>query len=81
MAAENVAILAIKRCDLFIVELSQRGAGLGIGAGFAYAQGVPIYVMAKTGSEISETMADLATNIVFYDNLAELPQALRTLLR
>ena len=72
----DYAFPAMKDCDLFIVEFSQKGVGLGIGAGYAYALGLPIFVLAKSNSEISETMADLATKIEFYDDLSELPSAI-----
>ena len=41
-------------------------------AGFCYASGKPIYVIAKTGSDISETIANIATKIVFYNEPEDL---------
>lgn len=53
--------------DMLIVEFTEKGVGLGMGAGFAYSKDIPIYVIAKTGSDISSTMQSVAREIIFYD--------------
>ena len=68
----DYAFPAMKTCDMLIVEFSEKGVGLGIGAGYAYAIGLPIYVIAKTGSDISLTMSNLAKEVIFYDDVSEL---------
>ena len=40
--------------------------------GFCYAVGKPIYVIAKANSDISTTMANIATEIIFYDEPEDL---------
>ena len=70
----DYAFPAMKQCDMLIVEFSEKGVGLGIGAGYAYAIGLPIYVIAKTGSDISLTMQNLAKEVIFYDNEIELTE-------
>lgn len=70
----DYAFPAMKQCDMLIVEFSEKGVGLGIGAGYAYAIGLPIYVIAKTGSDISLTMANLARKVIFYDDPIELTE-------
>lgn len=73
----DYAFPAMKKCDMLIVEFSEKGVGLGIGAGYAYAMGLPIYVIAKTGSDISLTMSNLAKEIIFYDKPEELTEKFR----
>lgn len=68
----NYAFPAMRQCDMLIVEFSEKGVGLGIGAGYAYAIGLPIYIIAKTGSNISLTMQSLAKKVIFYDEPKEL---------
>ena len=68
----DFAFPAMKKCDMLIVEFSEKGVGLGIGAGYAYAIGLPIYVIAKNGSDISLTMSNLAKEVIFYDEVDEL---------
>lgn len=75
----DYAFPAMKQCDMLIVEFSEKGVGLGIGAGYAYAIGLPIYVIAKTGSDISLTMKNLAKDVIFYDNPAELTEKFKKL--
>lgn len=68
----DYAFPAMRSCDLLIVEFSEKGVGLGIGAGYAYAIGLPIYIIAKTGSDISPTLCSLARQVIFYDSPDEL---------
>lgn len=68
------AFSEMEKCDILIVEFSEKGVGLGIGAGYAYKLGLPIYVIAKTGSDISTSMSSIATDIIFYDTDEELPE-------
>jgi hypothetical protein len=70
----DYAFPAMKECDMLIVEFSEKGVGLGIGAGYAYAIGLPIYVIAKTGSDISLTMSNLAKKVIFYDKPEDLTE-------
>lgn len=77
----DYAFPAMKQCDMLIVEFSEKGVGLGIGAGYAYAIGLPIYVIAKIGSDISLTIRDLAKEVIFYDNVNELTEKFRRLVR
>lgn len=66
------AFPGIESSDIMLIEFSEKGVGLGIGAGYAYAKGVPIYIIAKTGSDISVTMNSLAEKVIFYDQPCEL---------
>lgn len=70
----DYAFPEMRKCDMLIVEFSEKGVGLGIGAGYAYAIGLPIYVIAKTGSDISLTISSLATEVFFYDDPQELTE-------
>ena len=65
--------------DLFIVEFSEKGVGLGIEAGYAYANNIPIIVIAKEGSDISSTLKGIAKEIVFYNSADELGQKFKAL--
>ena len=63
---------AMQKCDCNIIEFSEKGVGLGINAGYCYAIGKPIFIIAKTGSDISTTISNLATKIIFYDQPKDL---------
>lgn len=62
----------IGESDLLVIEFSEKGVGLGIEAGYAYSKGIPIIVVAKKGSDISDTLRGLAKEVIFYDNPEEL---------
>lgn len=64
----------IDQSDMIIVELSEKGVGLGIEAGYAFAKGIPIITIAKTGSDISETLRGISQDIFFYENMSDLSQ-------
>ncbi len=69
---KDYAFPAMMQCDCNIIEFSEKGVGLGINAGFCYANGKPIYVIAKKNSDISTTIANIATEIIFYDTPEDL---------
>jgi hypothetical protein len=62
----------IELSDFLIIEFSEKGVGLGIEAGYAHAKSKPVIVMAKTGSDISSTLAGIAKSVIFYDSVGEL---------
>ena len=63
----DYAFPAMEQCDCNIIEFSEKGVGLGINAGYCYAIKKPIFIIAKTGSDISTTISNLATQVIFYD--------------
>ena len=69
---KDYAFPAMKQCDCNIIEFTEKGVGLGMNGGFCYAVGKPIYVIAKTNSDISTTMANIATDVIFYDKPEDL---------
>lgn len=64
----DYAFPAMRQCDCNIIEFSEKGVGLGINAGYCYAIGKPVFVIAKTGSDISTTISNLAAKVIFYDS-------------
>lgn len=67
----------IEKSDLMIIEFSEKGVGLGMGAGIALGKGVPYFLIAKTGSDISSSIGSTASGIIFYDSFEELSEKLR----
>lgn len=67
----------IDSSDLLIVEFSEKGVGIGIEAGYAFAKLKPIFIIAKEGSDISSTLQGIAKDIIFYNNPEELINKLR----
>ena len=69
------AFAEIDACDILVAEFSEKGVGLGIEAGYAYAKGKPVYVIAREGSEISETLEGIAKQVIFYTDPSEIKVA------
>ncbi|UYP47388.1 hypothetical protein NEF87_003673 [Candidatus Lokiarchaeum ossiferum] len=70
----DLSFKQIDLCDALVLEFSEKGVGLGIEAGYCYARKIPIYVIAKQGSDISNTIQGIATEIYLYDQLSELDE-------
>lgn len=66
-------------CDMVIIELTEKGVGLGIEAGYAYAKKIPIITIAKTGSDISETLIGISDKVIFYDDIESIEIQLNSL--
>jgi 2'-deoxynucleoside 5'-phosphate N-hydrolase len=66
----------IDKCEFIIIEFSEKGVGLGIEAGYAYAKNIPIILIAKINSDISDTMKGIAKIIIFYDDINNIEHVL-----
>ncbi|MBU1205190.1 MAG: nucleoside 2-deoxyribosyltransferase [Nanoarchaeota archaeon] len=73
----DLAFKLIRESDFLIIEFSEKGIGLGIEAGYAYSMNIPIIILAKKGSDISETMKGIAKELIFYEKPEELEQKLK----
>ncbi len=71
---------AIDWSDLAIVDLTEKGVGVGIEAGYAHAQGKEIVTIAQRGADISATLRGISARVILYDTLVALAPLLRTTL-
>ncbi|MBI4765315.1 MAG: nucleoside 2-deoxyribosyltransferase [Deltaproteobacteria bacterium] len=62
----------IEHSDIVILEMSEKGVGLGIEAGYAYAKGKTIVVLIKEGKELSNTMQGVASIVISYRDPEEI---------
>ena len=62
----------IDSSHLVVIDLTEKGVGLGIEAGYAYAKHIPIVVIARKGSDISTTLRGIAGKQFLYDEFEEL---------
>ena len=61
----------IDSSNLLVVDLTEKGVGLGIEAGYAYAKQIPIVVIAKKGSDISATLRGIARKLFLYEKFED----------
>ena len=66
------SLQAIDAADILLVDLTEKGVGLGLEAGYAYANGIPVVTMAPVGADISETLRGITTQIFFYTDYRDL---------
>lgn len=64
--------LAIRKSMVVFVEASQKGVGVGIEAGMAHALGIPVVVLAKTGTKVSPGLLGIAHEVFYYSQVSDL---------
>ncbi|MGE3975136.1 MAG: nucleoside 2-deoxyribosyltransferase [Bdellovibrionales bacterium] len=62
----------IDNSDAVLIELTEKGVGLGIEAGYAFSKGIPITVVAKLGSDISSTIKGISKSVISYSDIKEI---------
>lgn len=62
----------IDASDVVVVDLTEKGVGIGIEAGYAFAKNIPIVTIAKEGSDISETLQGISHKVFLYNRFDEL---------
>ena len=70
----------ISACDLTLIDLTEKGVGLGIEAGYAHAIGKPVITIASQGSDISETLSGISKDIIHYTDAVDLYRNLQPVL-
>ena len=76
------SLLEIKGCDALLIDVSDAPTGgRVIEAGIAYALGLPIIVIAKTGVPFKELFTGISTEVINYDEYSDIVPALRILMR
>jgi nucleoside 2-deoxyribosyltransferase len=65
----------IETSDVVVVELTEKGVGVGIEAGYAYARGIPIITIAQKGSDISTTLQGISQKTFVYADFEELARS------
>lgn len=69
----------IEASDVVVIELTEKGVGVGIEAGYAYARGIPLVTIARKAADISETLQGISQKLFLYDDMDELAQFFRQL--
>ena len=75
----NKTFEAIDQCDIVLIELSFKGVGLGIEAGYAAAKKIPIVSITNTEGSISKSLEGISIATFSYGDLAKLRDFLNEL--
>lgn len=70
----RLSFAAIAAADVVLVDLTEKGVGLGMEAGYAHAYGISVVTIAPVGADISETLRGITTHLFFYRDYSELAQ-------
>jgi nucleoside 2-deoxyribosyltransferase len=73
----QISFETIRQCQFVLIEFSEKGVGIGIEAGYAFALNIPVYVIHPPWVEVSETLKGIAAAIIAYDSVATLPLVLQ----
>jgi len=68
---------AIDASDVVLVELTEKGVGVGIEAGYAFARRIPVIAIAEAGADISETLRGISQATCSYTTHDELTNFLK----
>ena len=69
----------IDSCDIVIIDLSEKGVGLCIEAGYAYSKAKPLITIAEN-QEISTTLLGISNTIHVYKNESDLSEFFKDVL-
>ncbi len=70
----------IESSDIAIIDLSEKGVGLGIEAGYAYSKQIPIITVSEK-QQISTTLLGISQDHFVYDGKSDLNDFLRHALK
>ncbi|MDO4200190.1 MAG: hypothetical protein Q4D57_05525 [Clostridia bacterium] len=68
----NLAFSQIKKSDIFIIDASELSIGIGIEAGVALSNNIPIYLIAHKNAYVSNSVKGIAKKSYFYSSPEEL---------
>ena len=68
---------AIAVSDLVVVDLTEKGVGVGIEAGYAHAKQIPIVTIAPRGADVSTTLQGISRAVLLYDDLNDFERVIK----
>jgi len=77
----QITMREIRNTHLVVVELSEKGVGVGIEAGYATARGIQVITIASRDCEVSATLAGISEDVFYYTQTAELNAYFQRILR
>lgn len=70
----SIAFNQIKSSDAFVIDASELSIGIGVEAGVAYSNNIPIYTIARKGCYVSNSILGISKNNCFYETCDDLKQ-------
>ncbi len=63
----DIAFDKIKNSDAFVIDASELSIGIGVEAGVAYSNNIPIFVIAQKDAYVSESIKGISRGCFRYD--------------
>ena len=76
----TLAFQQIDSSDLMVADITEKGIGVGIECGYAYARNIPVIITARKGIEIPATLMGIYDSIIYYEDLEHLEENLQEVL-
>ena len=73
------AKLEIKKCDVLLIDMTNKSTGRAIEAGIAFAQNKKIISIMKKGTKIKDTALGISNAVIEYDNIKDIVLPLKSL--
>lgn len=68
----RITLREIRKSHLLVVDLTEKGVGVGIEAGYAVSRGISVVTIAQAGSDISSTLSGISEDVFYYAQTSEL---------
>jgi len=72
----RISFEQIDSSDFILIDLTEKGVGIGIEAGYAYAKQIPIITIAQEESNVSNTLKGLSKRVFLYKDITDLDKIL-----
>ncbi len=74
------SLVEIKNCDALLIDVSDApSGGRVVEAGIAYALGLPVFVIARTGVPYKEVFKGISATVIIYDEYSDITERLTKL--
>ena len=70
----NQSFAMIDSSDMLVVDITEKGVGIGIEAGYAYARQIPVYTIIKNGLPVSTTLLGISKAVCEYENYSDIKE-------
>ena len=75
----RITLREIRNMHLVVVDLAEKGVGIGIEGGYAVGRGIQVVTIAPLGSDISLTLAGISSEVFYYKDIEDLKPLFQSL--
>ncbi len=68
----RITLREIRNMHLVVVDLEEKGVGVGIEGGYAVGRGIQVVTIAPHGSDVSLTLRGISSETIYYSDIDDL---------